>query len=143
MREQLTDFPGFQINIKDALPPSNGFRNPYDIERKDLLDQIIRMRANFLQPSSKYSKLIDDDTRHTLPIGQMGNYQVNSSVLSFFYTLLSCAFFYMLLMRSFYAHTFTTHLLTFIFHRFSDLPKNYLRSFLRSFNAPFTLQFDS
>jgi len=33
------------------------------------------MRANFLQPSSKYSKLIDDDTRHTLPISQMGNYQ--------------------------------------------------------------------
>ena len=31
--------------------------------------------ANFLQPSSKYSKLIDDDTRHTLPISQMGNYQ--------------------------------------------------------------------
>ena len=58
VREQLTDFPGFQINIKDTLPPSNGFRNPYDIERKNLLDQIIRMRANFLQPSSKYSKLI-------------------------------------------------------------------------------------
>ena len=75
VREQLTDFPGFQISIKDQLPPSNGFRNPYDIERKDLLDQIIRMRANFLQPSSKYSKLIDDDTRHTLPISQMGNYQ--------------------------------------------------------------------
>ena len=37
--------------------------------------QIIRMRANFLQPSSRYSKLIDDDTRHSLPISQMGNYQ--------------------------------------------------------------------
>ena len=33
------------------------------------------MRANFLQPSSRYSKLIDDDTRHSLPISQMGNYQ--------------------------------------------------------------------
>lgn len=75
VREQLTDFPGFQINIKDQLPPANGFRNAYDIERKDLLDQIIRMRANFLQPSSRYSKLTDDDSRHSLPIGQMGNYQ--------------------------------------------------------------------
>ena len=37
--------------------------------------QIIRMRSNFLQPSSKYSKLVDDDTRHSLPISQMGNYQ--------------------------------------------------------------------
>lgn len=33
------------------------------------------MRANFLQPSSKFSKLIDDDVRHSLPISQMGNYQ--------------------------------------------------------------------
>ena len=33
--------------------------------------QIIRMRSNFLQPSSKYSKLVDDDTRHSLPISQM------------------------------------------------------------------------
>ena len=33
------------------------------------------MRSNFLQPSSKYSKLVDDDTRHSLPISQMGNYQ--------------------------------------------------------------------
>ena len=41
VREQLTDFPGFQINIKDQLPPLNGFRNAYDIERKDLLDQVI------------------------------------------------------------------------------------------------------
>ena len=40
VREQLTDFPGFQINIKDQLPPLNGFRNAYDIERKDLLDQV-------------------------------------------------------------------------------------------------------
>ena len=33
------------------------------------------MRANFLQPSSRYSKLVDDDSRHSLPISQMGNYQ--------------------------------------------------------------------
>ena len=75
VKEQLTDYPGFQVNIKDLLAPSNAFRNPYDIDRKNLLDQIIRMRSNFLQPSSKYSKLIDDDTRHSLPISQMGNYQ--------------------------------------------------------------------
>ena len=41
VREQLTDFPGFQISIKDQLPPLNAFRNAYDIERKDLLDQVI------------------------------------------------------------------------------------------------------
>ena len=38
VREQLTDYPGFHITIKDQLPPLNGFRNAYDIERKDLLE---------------------------------------------------------------------------------------------------------
>ncbi len=32
------------------------------------------MRANFLQPSI-HTKLVDDDSKHSLPIGQMGNYQ--------------------------------------------------------------------
>jgi len=36
--------------------------------------QIVRMRANFLQPSI-HTKLVDDDSKHSLPIGQMGNYQ--------------------------------------------------------------------
>ena len=48
VREQLTDFPGFQINIKDQLPPLNGFRNAYDIERKDLLDQVRNQNSYFL-----------------------------------------------------------------------------------------------
>ena len=33
------------------------------------------MRANFLQPSILNTKLVDDDSKHILPIGQMGNYQ--------------------------------------------------------------------
>ena len=40
VKEQVTDFPGFQVNIKDFLAPTNAFRNPYDIERKNLLDQV-------------------------------------------------------------------------------------------------------
>ena len=40
VKEQVTDFPGFQVNIKDFLAPSNAYRNPYDIERKNLLDQV-------------------------------------------------------------------------------------------------------
>ena len=40
VKEQLTDFPGFQVNIKDSVPSLNPFRNPYDIERKNLLDQV-------------------------------------------------------------------------------------------------------
>jgi integrator complex subunit 6 len=33
------------------------------------------MRANFLQPSIVNTKLVDDDSKHSLPISQMGNYQ--------------------------------------------------------------------
>ena len=81
LREQLTDFPGFLLGIKDTTfigggkSTNNRFRNPFDIPRKGLLDQIVRMRANYLQPSVNHTKLIDDDSRHTLPIAQMGNYQ--------------------------------------------------------------------
>ena len=82
LRDQLTDFPGFLLGIKDPIvhgisgkSTNNRFRNPFDIPRKGLLDQIVRMRANYLQPSVNHTKLIDDDSRHSLPIGQMGNYQ--------------------------------------------------------------------
>lgn len=35
-------------------------RNPYDIPRKNLIDQIARMRSNFLQKSFHRTKLVDD-----------------------------------------------------------------------------------
>lgn len=37
--------------------------------------QVVRMRANLLCGRGGVSQLIDEDTRHSLPIGQMGNYQ--------------------------------------------------------------------
>ena len=49
LKDQLTDFPGFMLGIKDASMKSNGLRNPFDIPRHSLLDQLVRMRANFLQ----------------------------------------------------------------------------------------------
>lgn len=33
------------------------------------------MRANFLQPTLSHTKLVDDDSLHSMPISQMGNYQ--------------------------------------------------------------------
>lgn len=33
------------------------------------------MRANFLQPSLTHTKLKDDDSLHSMPVAQMGNYQ--------------------------------------------------------------------
>jgi len=36
------------------------FRNPYDIPRSNLLDQIARMRTNYLQKSYNITKLVDE-----------------------------------------------------------------------------------
>ena len=76
--KRLVASTGFLLGIKDnpsIVKTTNRFRNPFDVSRRDLLDQIVRMRANYLQPSVANTKLIDDDARHSLPIGQMGNYQ--------------------------------------------------------------------
>lgn len=33
------------------------------------------MRANFLQPSLAHTRLVDEDSLHSMPVAQMGNYQ--------------------------------------------------------------------
>lgn len=33
------------------------------------------MRANFLQPSLAHTRLVDEDSVHSMPVAQMGNYQ--------------------------------------------------------------------
>ncbi|CAH1103951.1 unnamed protein product [Psylliodes chrysocephalus] len=48
------------------------FKNPFDIPRNRLVQQVVRMRNNFLQ--SDWVSL-DQDSAHSLPISQMGNYQ--------------------------------------------------------------------
>ena len=47
LRDELTDFPGFLLGIRDpnlnggaGKPSNNRFRNPFDIPRKGLLDQV-------------------------------------------------------------------------------------------------------
>ncbi|XP_026476491.1 integrator complex subunit 6-like [Ctenocephalides felis] len=76
LREQLNDFSGFVVNLSKSRQKSScSFRNPFDISRSVLLDQVVRMRANFLQPSLSHTQLIDDDSLHSMPVGQMGNYQ--------------------------------------------------------------------
>ncbi|XP_018571755.1 integrator complex subunit 6 isoform X2 [Anoplophora glabripennis] len=48
------------------------FKNPFDIPRHKLIHQVITMRNNFLQPDCT---TLDQDSAHSLPISQMGNYQ--------------------------------------------------------------------
>lgn len=54
---------------------AQSYRNAFDVPRKSLLDQVIRMRSNFLQPGLLHTKLLDDDYVHSMPVAQMGNYQ--------------------------------------------------------------------
>uniref|UniRef100_A0A8D9AIE5 Integrator complex subunit 6-A n=1 Tax=Cacopsylla melanoneura TaxID=428564 RepID=A0A8D9AIE5_9HEMI len=78
LKEQLSEFGGFVVGVERTRkhhPGSMSYRNPFDIQRRHLLDQVVRMRANFLQPQATQMKLLDEDYLHTMPISQMGNYQ--------------------------------------------------------------------
>ncbi|TTS49344.1 Integrator complex subunit 6 [Bagarius yarrelli] len=71
----LKEFAGFQIALlhKDVKPQA--YRNAYDIPRRNLLDQVTRMRSNLLRTTQKLIRSQDEDYLHSIPVGQMGNYQ--------------------------------------------------------------------
>ena len=75
----VTDFPGYMLGLPEkGRAESHPLRNPFDIPRSRLLDQLVRMRANLVgrgRSASSQTQTVDSDTRHTLPIAQMGNYQ--------------------------------------------------------------------
>merc|ERR550534_838839 len=75
LRDQLSEFTGFALGLKEREIRPQNLRNPFDIPRSALLDQVARMRANFLQPSLAHTKLQDEDHVHSMPVSQMGNYQ--------------------------------------------------------------------
>jgi len=79
LREQVTDFPGYMLGLPEkGRSEAHPLRNPFDIPRCRLLDQLVRMRANLVgrgRGASTHTQTVDSDTRHTLPIAQMGNYQ--------------------------------------------------------------------
>lgn len=79
IREDLNKFSNFVVGlVKNQRQQQRGaqsYRNAFDIPRKSLLDQVVRMRANFLQPGLLHTKLVDDDCLHSMPVSQMGNYQ--------------------------------------------------------------------
>ncbi|XP_030662734.1 integrator complex subunit 6-like isoform X4 [Nomascus leucogenys] len=68
------EFAGFQIGLlnKDLKPQT--YRNAYDIPRRGLLDQLTRMRSNLLK-THKFIVGQDEDSLHSVPVAQMGNYQ--------------------------------------------------------------------
>ncbi|XP_040513782.1 integrator complex subunit 6 isoform X3 [Gallus gallus] len=62
-----------KLSQQDLKPQT--FRNAYDIPRRNLLDQLTRMRSNLLKSTRKLLKGQDEDQVHSVPIAQMGNYQ--------------------------------------------------------------------
>ncbi|OZC07979.1 hypothetical protein X798_04975 [Onchocerca flexuosa] len=87
----MDNFHGFQIQVdipKILIAPSLQFRNPFEIRRSKLFEQVRKMRINLMQqlnirqipvfeggrPGTSI-KLQHAEDLHNLPISQMGNYQ--------------------------------------------------------------------
>ncbi|KAL1509205.1 hypothetical protein ABEB36_003978 [Hypothenemus hampei] len=71
-RELLVEQGSVFVSTLDKERQTVSFKNPFDIPRNKLIQQVIRMRNNFLQPDWITQDL---DSAHSLPISQMGNYQ--------------------------------------------------------------------
>ncbi|PVD18932.1 hypothetical protein C0Q70_21491 [Pomacea canaliculata] len=74
-QELMTDYSSFRIAVPDPSLRPQCYRNPYDIPRKNLLDQVTRMRKNLLQTSHMAQTLMEQEESHSVPVQQMGNYQ--------------------------------------------------------------------
>uniref|UniRef100_A0A8D3E8J0 Integrator complex subunit 6 n=1 Tax=Scophthalmus maximus TaxID=52904 RepID=A0A8D3E8J0_SCOMX len=69
------EFQGFHLALLNKGLKPQSFRNPYDIPRSHLLDQLSRMRRNLLNTGVCNLRGQDSDQLHSVPIAQMGNYQ--------------------------------------------------------------------
>lgn len=75
LKQELTEYNTFTLAAPDKNVKPQTYRNPYDISRKNLLDQLSRMKANYLQMSLTAQRLEREDSIHNIPVQQMGNYQ--------------------------------------------------------------------
>ncbi|KAJ8282794.1 hypothetical protein COCON_G00053130 [Conger conger] len=71
----LKEFAGFQIALLNKDMKPQAYRNAFDIPRRNLLDQVTRMRSNLLRTTQKLIRGQDEDYLHSIPVAQMGNYQ--------------------------------------------------------------------
>ncbi|KAF7287926.1 integrator complex subunit 6 [Rhynchophorus ferrugineus] len=71
-RDQILEQSNIFVSTLDKERQTVSFKNPFDIPRNRLIQQVVRMRNNFLQPDWISQDL---DSAHSLPISQMGNYQ--------------------------------------------------------------------
>lgn len=71
-KDQILEQGNVFVSSLDKERQTVSFKNPFDIPRNRLIQQVVRMRNNFLQPDWISQDL---DSAHSLPISQMGNYQ--------------------------------------------------------------------
>lgn len=73
----LNTFENYTIIVPTVQQQSStkNYRNPFDVPRRDLIDEIVRMRENFLKLPTSGINLYTKDAGHCLPISEMGNYQ--------------------------------------------------------------------
>ncbi|KAL7031953.1 hypothetical protein ACKWTF_007180 [Chironomus riparius] len=74
---EISIFDNFNIIVPTltSVQSTKNYRNPFDIPRRDLIDEIARMRDNFFRVSSSNLILLSKDAGNSLPIAEMGNYQ--------------------------------------------------------------------
>ncbi|XP_037075293.1 integrator complex subunit 6-like [Pollicipes pollicipes] len=73
--EPMQYMAGLTLAVRDGELATQSYRNPFDISRRHLLDQLVRMRANFMQTSVGLVRMQDQDQVHNMAVSQMGNYQ--------------------------------------------------------------------
>lgn len=77
MHSEINTFENYNIVVPTVMniQSTKGFRNPFDIPRRDLIDEISRMRDNYFKLPTCNINLMSKDAGHSLPIAEMGNYQ--------------------------------------------------------------------
>ena len=77
IHSEINVFDNYPIVVPTMIRTSStkNYRNPFDIPRRDLIDEIARMRENFFKLPTNGISLYTKDAGHCLPIAEMGNYQ--------------------------------------------------------------------
>ncbi|XP_050089395.1 integrator complex subunit 6 [Anopheles aquasalis] len=77
LHSEIGNYDNFTVVVPTLTrqPSTKNYRNPYDIPRRDLIDEVARMRENFFRLPTSSIHLYTKDSAHSLPIADMGNYQ--------------------------------------------------------------------
>lgn len=77
VHSEISTFENYNIVVPSMFKSvaTKNYVNPFDIPRKDLVDEISRMRENFFKIPTSGVNIYTKDAEHSLPIAEMGNYQ--------------------------------------------------------------------